>query len=89
MLHGHFTVDGRKVDVPSYLIRAGAVVAVAENSKEVAIIRENAEVAASRMIPEWLEVNSERMEAKVLSIPMREQIDVPVNEQLVVEFYAR
>ena len=89
VLHGHFTVDGRKVDVPSYLIRAGAVVAVAENSKEVAIIRENAEVAASRMIPEWLEVNSERMEAKVLSITMREQIDVPVNEQLVVEFYAR
>lgn len=89
VLHGHITVNGRKVDIPSYLLRAGAVVAVAESSKDIALIRENAEVAASRTIPEWLEVNTERMEAKVISIPVREQIDVPVNEQLVVEFYAR
>lgn len=89
VLHGHITVNGRKVDIPSYLLRAGSVVAVAESSKDIALIRENAEVAASRTIPEWLEVNTERMEAKVISIPVREQIDVPVNEQLVVEFYAR
>lgn len=89
ILHGHFVVDGRKVDVPSFLVRAGSTVAVAENSKEIALIRENAEVAASRTVPEWLEVNTERMEANVVSIPVREQIDVPVNEQLVVEFYAR
>ncbi|WP_286846381.1 MULTISPECIES: 30S ribosomal protein S4 [Aminobacterium] len=89
ILHGHFVVDGRKIDVPSFLVRAGSTVAVAENSKEIALIRENAEVAASRTVPEWLEVNTERMEANVVSIPVREQIDVPVNEQLVVEFYAR
>jgi len=67
----------------------GDVVAVAPGSKDIPVIRENMEVASARSIPEWLELQPERMEGRVISLPSREQIDVPVNEQLIVEFYAR
>ena len=87
--HGHMTVNGRKVDIPSYLVKAGDTLAVAEASREVKAIRENAEVAASRAIPGWLEFDAEKLQGKVLALPNRDQIDTPVTEQLVVEFYAR
>jgi len=87
--HGHFMIDGKKANIPSQLVKAGQMIALNPSSKEIPIIKENMEVAGSKSIPEWLEVNSEKMEGKVLSLPTREQIDVPVNEQLVVEFYAR
>ncbi len=89
VMHGHFLVDGKKVDIPSFFVKSGHIISVNEGSREVPVIKENVEVAGSRTIPEWLEANSEKMEGKVLSLPTREQIDVPVNEQLVVEFYAR
>ena len=89
VLHGHFRVNGKRVDIPSYLVDSGDVVAVMEKSREVTLIKENAEVATARKAPEWLEVNAEKIEGKVLSLPSREQIDAPVTEQLVVEFYAR
>jgi small subunit ribosomal protein S4 len=82
-------IDGKKANIPSQLVKAGQMIALNPSSKEIPIIKENMEVAGSKSIPEWLEVNSEKMEGKVLSLPTREQIDVPVNEQLVVEFYAR
>ncbi len=87
--HGHFTVNGRKLDIPSALLKPGDVLAVAEGSKEVSLLKENSEAAAVRSIPAWLSFNPESMTGNVLTVPVREQIEVPVNEQLVVEFYAR
>ncbi|MDO5114658.1 MAG: 30S ribosomal protein S4 [Synergistaceae bacterium] len=87
--HGHFTVNGHKLDIPSALLKPGDVIAVAEGSRGVQALKENAEAAASRSIPAWLEFNPEAMSGTLLTVPVREQIDVPVNEQLVVEFYAR
>jgi small subunit ribosomal protein S4 len=87
--HGHFTVNGRKLDIPSALLKPGDVVAVAEGSREVVLLKENSEAAAVRSIPAWLSFSPDSMTGNVLTVPIREQIEVPVNEQLVVEFYAR
>ncbi len=87
--HGHFTVNGRKLNIPSALLKPGDVVAVAEGSRGIQMLKDNAEASASRSIPVWLEFNAETMSGTLLAAPVREQIDVPVNEQLVVEFYAR
>lgn len=87
--HGHFVVNGRKLDIPSALLKPGDVISVAESSREKVLIKENAEAAAARAIPTWLSFNVAAMSGQVVTIPDREQIEVPVNEQLVVEFYAR
>ena len=87
--HGHFTVNGRKLDIPSALLKPGDVVAVAEGSREVVLLKENSEAAAVRSIPAWLSFSPDSMTGNVLTVPIREQIEVPVNDQLVVEFYAR
>lgn len=87
--HGHFVVNGRKLDIPSALLKPGDVISVAEGSREKVILKENAEAAAARAIPAWLSFNADTMSGQVVTIPDREQIEVPVNEQLVVEFYAR
>ena len=87
--HGHFLVNGRKLDIPSATLKAGDVVTVAEGSRDVAVLKENSEAAASRAIPAWLAYNAEAMSGSVVTAPLREQFEVPVNEQLVVEFYAR
>jgi len=87
--HGHFTVNGRKLDIPSALLKPGDVVAVAEGSREVVLLKDNSEAAAVRSIPAWLSFSPDSMTGNVLTVPIREQIEVPVNEQLVVEFYAR
>ena len=87
--HGHFTVNGRKLDIPSALLKPGDVLAVVEGSRDVVLLKENSEAAAVRSIPAWLSFNPDSMTGNVLTVPIREQIEVPVNEQLVVEFYAR
>ena len=87
--HGHFTVNGRKLDIPIAILRPGDVVAVAEGSRDMVLLKENSEAAAVRSIPAWLSFNPDSMTGNVLTVPIREQIEVPVNEQLVVEFYAR
>ena len=87
--HGHFTVNGRKLDIPIAILRPGDVVAVAEGSRDMVLLKENSEAAAVRSIPAWLSFNPDSMTGNVLTVPVREQIEVPVNEQLVVEFYAR
>jgi small subunit ribosomal protein S4 len=87
--HGHFTVNGRKLDIPSAILRPGDVVAVADGSRDMVLLKENSEAAAVRSIPAWLSFNPDSMTGNVLTVPVREQIEVPVNEQLVVEFYAR
>ena len=87
--HGHFTVNGRKVDVPSYRLRPGDVVGVREGSKDVALIRDNVAASGGRGVPSWLELAPERLEGRVLAVPSRDQIDAPVHEHLVVEHYSR
>lgn len=87
--HGHFTVDGRRVDIPSFRVRPGAVVAVGKKAQEMTTIKA-ALISASKIeVPGWLEVDVEKLQGKVLSLPMREQIDAPVREQLIVELYSK
>ncbi len=87
--HVHFRVNGRRVDIPSYLVRIGDVIAVAERSKELPRFVELAEAAAHKTPPPWLEVDFERMQGRVLGFPAREDIDVPIKEHLIVELYSR
>jgi len=89
VMHGHFEVNGRKVDIPSYPVKVGDVVAVREGSRNVALIKESVEAAKSRGVPEWLELNAEGLSGVVKSLPTREQIDVRVQEHLIVEHYSR
>lgn len=87
--HGHFLVDGRRVDIPSYRVKPGQVVAVAEKAREMSVVKA-AIISSSKMeIPGWLEVDVEKLQGKVLSLPTRDQIDAPVREQLIVELYSK
>ena len=87
--HGHFQVNGRKVDVPSYLVRRGDVVTVRERSRNVARIRDALELAQRRGVPEWLEVVPETFTGTVKSFPARADLTMPINEKLVVELYSK
>ncbi|MGI6405988.1 MAG: 30S ribosomal protein S4 [Syntrophaceticus sp.] len=87
--HGHFTVNGKRVNIPSYRVRNGDQVAVHEKSKELPVFIEIAEVAAQKTPPNWLEVDLEKMQGHVLGFPAREDIDVPIQEHLIVELYSR
>lgn len=87
--HGHFLVNGRKVNIPSFLVRQGDVIEVREKSRSLPRLKELAEAAAGRRIPDWLSADHEAMKATVLRYPEREEIDLPVKEQLIVEHYAR
>jgi small subunit ribosomal protein S4 len=87
--HRHFLVNGRRVNVPSYIVRAGDVISIVERSKASTVFAANAEAARNRRHPEWLEFNEADLSTKVLSLPSREQIDTPVDEQLIVEYYSR
>lgn len=85
--HAHFTVNGRKVNIPSYGVRAGDVIAVRPKSKTIPTIL--TAVANARRRPEWVEVDAGNLSGKVTALPTRQQIDTQVEEQLVVEFYSR
>ena len=87
--HGHFEVNGQKVDIPSYLLKAGDIVAVREIRKDSKIIKENVEVNAAKPVPEWLEKDETNLNAKVLRLPSREDVDLPVEEHLIVELYSK
>jgi small subunit ribosomal protein S4 len=87
--HGHFQVNGRKVDIPSYRVKAGDVVAVRDRSRSVGRIVEAAAFAAGRHIPEWLILEAGELKISVVSEPAREVIDVPVQEQMIVELYSK
>jgi small subunit ribosomal protein S4 len=87
--HGHLEVNGKKVDVPSYRVKAGDVVSVKGRSKTMGRIIENTSYAAGREIPEWLDSNLRDMAVAVRALPERDQIDVPVQEQLIVEYYSK
>ena len=87
--HGHFTVNGRRVDIPSYQVKPGDVVAVGEKFRDLLPIKE-ALISSERFeVPGWLEVDIEKLSGNVLSIPAREQISGDINEQLIVELYSK
>ena len=87
--HGHFTVNGKKVNIPSYLVKAGDVIAVVDKSKENGRFKLVKEEGVYGNAPKWLEVDAEKLTAKVVALPTREDIDYPVEEHLIVEFYSR
>ena len=87
--HGHFTVNGRKVDIPSFQVKAGDVVGVRERSRKLVVVQNALEARRGQGVPEWMEMNTERMAGRVRSIPTRASIPVPINEQLIVELYSK
>lgn len=87
--HGHIQVDGRKVTVPAFQVRPNQVVAVKEASRANGFIRASVETARGRGVPEWLELDAESFKGKVLRAPSREEIKLPIQEQLIVELYSR
>lgn len=87
--HGHFQVNGRKVDIPSYQLKAGDVVEVRARSRQVGRLVEAAAYAANRSIPDWLRLEPGELKITVLEQPSRESIDVPVQEQMIVELYSK
>lgn len=87
--HGNIEVNGKKVDVASYLVKPGDVVAVREIRRNNPVIKENIENGAKRPIPEWLELDSKNLSAKVVRVVNRDEIDLPVEEHLIVELYSK
>ncbi len=87
--HGHFTIDGRKVDIPSYLCKAGEVLGIKKASLDSEKFKAVLEANASRPVPQWLEAAAETHTAKIVALPERDQIFVPVEEHLIVEFYSK
>ncbi len=87
--HGHFQVNGRKVNIPSYLVDVGDVITVKEKSRNSKRIKELVERAQDRTVPDWLQIDYEKLEGKVIELPTKEHIDIPIEEHLIVEFYSR
>ncbi len=87
--HGHFTVNGRKVNIPSYLVKVGDTIAVKEGSKSSPKIEAIAAAIAHRVPPAWLDMDKENLVGNVKALPVREDIDMPISEQLIVELYSR
>lgn len=87
--HGTFEVNGKKVDIASYLVKPGDVIAVREIRKDNGAIKNNIEENAARPVPEWLEKDAEKLSGKVVRLAAREDIDLPVEEHLIVELYSK
>ena len=89
VLHAHFTLNGKKVNIPSISVKVGDVIAIKETSRDLTKVKELMEKLSTRLTPKWLEVNKENATAKVVALPAREDIDFEINEQLIVEFYSK
>ena len=87
--HGHFTVNGKKVNIPSYQVKPGMIIALKESSRSIERFKNNIEDNAYHTIPNWLEFDAANMVGKVLAVPTREDIDLPVEEHLIVELYSK
>ena len=87
--HKHVLVNGKQVNIPSYLISAGDVIEIKEAKKASPRYKEIVEVTGGRLVPEWLDVDAEALKGTVKELPSREAIDVPVDEMLIVELYSR
>ena len=87
--HGHFTVNGQKVNIPSFLVRMGDVIALKDSSKSLDKIKSSVEANAFRQPPKWLEYDKNNLTAKVIALPQKEDIDLPIEEHLIVELYSK
>ncbi len=87
--HGHFQVNGRKVTIPSYLVKPGDAVEVRSKSRENPSLLANRESTAHQSVPAWIEVDRENLKAKILALPQRQDIALPVQEQMIVELYSK
>jgi small subunit ribosomal protein S4 len=87
--HGHVHVNGRKVNIPSYQVNVGDEITIRESSRKLAILEQAKEFASHQNAPGWLEIDRDNFRGKVLSLPKREEIQLPVNEQLIVELYSK
>ena len=89
VLHEHFELNGKKVNIPSIIVKAGDVITVRENFRDSAKCKELAEAIKDKTAPKWLDVNKDNLTAKVVALPAREDIDFPFEEQLIVELYSK
>jgi small subunit ribosomal protein S4 len=89
VLHNHFLVNGKKVNIPSYLVKKGDSIEVKEKSKKIAAISDSIEAVVRRGIPQWLELEKEKHKGVVTGFPVREDLTMPIQEQLVVELYSK
>jgi small subunit ribosomal protein S4 len=87
--HGHVTVNGRKVNIPSYQVNAGDEIAIRESAKKLVIVEQGAQYAAQNPVPTWLEASFENFTGRVLHLPKRAEVNLPINEQLIVELYSK
>ncbi|MCK5235345.1 MAG: 30S ribosomal protein S4, partial [Deltaproteobacteria bacterium] len=86
---GHFTINGKKVDIPSYVMKEGDVIEVAESSKKVAKFPDSIKSSERRGVPEWLSMEAANLKGKLMRLPIRDDITMPVQEQLIVELYSK
>lgn len=89
VLHGHFTVDGKKVNIPSFLVKPSMVIALKEKSRSLEKFKATIEANSFRQPPKWLDYDANTFSAKVVAFPERDDIDLPINEQLIVELYSK
>ena len=87
--HKHVLVNGKSVNIPSYLVKAGDVIEIREKSKSLQRYKDIAEVTGGRLVPAWMDVDAENFKGTIKNLPTREEIDVPVNEMLIVELYSK
>ena len=87
--HGHVTINGKKVNIPSYQVNAGDEIAIRETAKKLLIVEQGAQYAAQNPVPAWLEANFDTFTGRVLSLPKRKDVNLPINEQLIVELYSK
>jgi small subunit ribosomal protein S4 len=89
VLHKFVLVNGKQINVPSYLVKAGDTIEIKEAAKNIQRFKDIAEITAGRLVPEWIDVNKDNLQGTVKELPSREVIDVPVNEMLIVELYSK
>jgi small subunit ribosomal protein S4 len=87
--HGHVTVNGKKVNIPSYQVNVGDEIAIRASAKKLLIVEQGAQYAAQNPVPAWLEANFDTFTGRVLSLPRRKDVNLPINEQLIVELYSK
>ena len=87
--HKFVLVNGKQVNIPSYLVKAGDVIEIKEKNKNIQRMKDIMEVTSGRLVPDWLDVDAEKLQGTVKELPSREQIDVPVDEMLIVELYSK
>lgn len=87
--HGHFTVDGKRVNIPSYQAKVGEAIEVTQGSRKSIRFKEILDMTGSKVVPKWIEVDQENLKGRVVALPDREDIDLPVQEHLIVELYSK